>query len=104
MEVTIPIANLSFLPVRRTAGAETHRSRVRLWVAARDPEGDASTVQELTVPIDIPSAEIERARAHVYHHRFTLLMRRGRQLLAVGVRDEIGGETSFVVEGTEVGA
>ncbi len=99
VEVTIPIANLSFLP-----GPETHRGRLRLWVAARDPEGDASTVQELPVPIDIPAAEIERARGHLYHHRFTLLMRRGRQLLAVGVRDEIGGETSFVVKGTEVGA
>ena len=102
VEVRIPIANLSFLP--GTAGTETHHSRVRLWVAARDPDGDASTVQEVPVAIDIPSAEIERAREHLYHHRFTLLMRRGRQLLAVGVRDEIGGLTSFVVEGTEVGA
>ncbi len=98
VEVRIPIANLSFLP-----RADMHRGRIRLWVAARDPDGDVSSVQEIPVPIDIPSAEIERARSHLYHHRFTLLMRRGQQLLAVGVRDEIGGVTSFAVQGAEVG-
>ena len=96
--VRIPMAELGFLP-----RGETHQGRLRLYIAAQDADGGSSSVQEVPVPIEIPSADLERARGKLYHHRFTLRMRRGRQLLAVGVRDEIGALTGFVVGGAQIG-
>ncbi len=96
--VRIPMAELGFLPQQGI-----HRGRLRLYVAAHGTEGDSSSVQEVPVPIEIPSTDIEHARGKLYHHRFTLRMRRGQQLVAVGVRDEIGAATAFAVARAEVG-
>ncbi|MEL7061535.1 MAG: VWA domain-containing protein [Acidobacteriota bacterium] len=96
--VRIPIGGLTFLPT-----GDVHRGRVRLYVAAQDLEGGLAEVQEVPVPIDIPTAEIDIARTKLYEYRLTLLMRGGRQTVAVGVRDEIGAAASFVTASTRVG-
>ncbi len=98
ISVEIPIGNLSFLPQK-----EYHRGRIRLYVAARDSEGGLSPVQDVPVPIDIPAAEFERAQSQMYKYEMTLQMRRGRQVVAVGVRDEIGAVSGFVARGVSVG-
>jgi len=98
ISVRIPIGRLSFLPQE-----EFHRGRVRLYIAALDDEGGVSPVQDVPVPIDIPSAEFAGAQDQFYKYDVTLQMRKGRQVVAVGVHDEIGAVTGFVTRGVSIG-
>ncbi len=47
---------------------------------------------------------MERALVSDYRLQHTLRMKPGRQLLAIGVRDEIGAVSSIVLEPLEVGS
>ncbi len=96
--VRIPIGKLSFLPQ-----AEMQRGRLRLFVGARDSEGGESPIADVAVPLDIPQADFERARQQFYEYGLTLLMRPGRQVVAIGVRDEIGAISSFATRGVSIG-
>ena len=97
--VTIPIGNVTLVP--RT---EFHEARVKLFVAAMDEEGGIAEVQEESVPIRIPLDEVERARQADFSYSMKLIMRPGGHRIAVGIRDEIGAETSFISEVVQVGA
>lgn len=96
--VKIPIAELAFLPQE-----DMHRGRVKLYVAAKDRDGGVAPVQEIQVPIDIPTADMERAREQYYQYTLTLLMREGRQLVSVTARDEIGATVGVVSTSVGVG-
>lgn len=96
--VRIPMGNLTFLPYE-----EIQRGRVKLFIAAKDTEGGLAEVQEVPVPIEIPAADFERAKQQDYHYQITLLMRTGRQVVAVGARDEIGSVSGFATRGVSVG-
>lgn len=98
ISVRIPIGRLSFLPQE-----EFHRGRVRLYIAALDDEGGISPVQDVPVPIDIPSEQFASAQNQFYKYDVTLQMRQGHQVVAVGVHDEIGAVTGFVTRGVSVG-
>ena len=99
IEVRIPIDNLTLIP-----RADSHEGRLRLFVAARDAAGDTSPVQQATLPVSIPAADIERARGEDWVYRVELLMRGGPHLVAVGVRDELASSESFVSGNVVVGA
>lgn len=96
--VSIPIGQLAFLPQ-----ADMHRGRVKLFVAAKDFDGGVAPVQEIPVPIDIPAADIERAKGQFYQYTLTLLMRKGRQVVSVAARDEIGATVGVVSTSVGVG-
>lgn len=98
VEVRFPIGKLVLVP-----HGETHEARVRLFIAAVDGEGRTSPVQQLAVPISIPTADVERAREQNYQYTASLLMRDGPQTVAVGLRDELGGEESFATGRVRVG-
>ena len=98
ISVKIPIGKLSFLEQE-----QHHRGKIRLYIAALDDEGGLSPVQDVPVPIDIPIQQFETARGQFYKYEMTLQMRRGRQVVAVGVRDEIGAVSGFVTRGLTVG-
>ena len=63
-----------------------------------------SEVQESTVPFTIPEAEMATAVKQVYVYTISMVMRKGPQKLAIGVRDEIGATQSFTVRTLSVGA
>jgi hypothetical protein len=98
ISVHIPIGALAFLPQD-----EFHRGRIRLFVAARDDEGGLSPVQDVPLPIDIPAHQFETAKGQYYKYEMTLQMRRGHQVVAVGVHDEIGAVSGWVTRGVSVG-
>ena len=91
VDVEVPIGSLVLVP-----RGETHEARLRLFVAALDEEGDASPVQQVMVPISIPNDEVERARGQLYRYSLPLVMRGGTHRVAVGLRDELGGEEVFI--------
>ncbi|MEM7584434.1 MAG: VWA domain-containing protein [Acidobacteriota bacterium] len=99
VKVRIPIAKLSFLPQE-----DMQRGRLRLFISAKDAEGGLAPVQDVPVPIDIPQAEFERAQEQTYQYSMKLIMRGGRQVVAVGVRDEIGAVNGFATRGVRIGS
>lgn len=96
--VKIPIGKLVLVP-----RASTHEARVRLYIAAVDTEGNTSEVQQVQLPISIPLADLATATAKDYVYTVSLLMRGGDQKVAVGVRDDVAAEASFVSRGVRVG-
>ena len=96
--VKIPLGKVVFLP---TEGV--HRARLRLYIAAKDTEGGIADVQEVPMPIDIPSAEIEQAKQQQYSYKIQMLMRSGPQVVSIGVRDEIGATSSVATHALRVG-
>ena len=97
--VKIPLGQLSYLPQE-----EMHRGRVRLFVGAKDEEGGLAPVADVPVPIDIPAAELEAAKGQYFQYEMKLIMRTGRQVVAVGIRDEIGSTSGFITRGMRIGA
>ncbi len=99
MTVRIPMSKLVFFPVE-----ESHRSQLKLFISARSEGGETSAVESFPHPIAIPAEQMERALVSDYQLRHTLRMRPGRQLVAVGVRDEIAAVSSIVLQGLDVGS
>jgi VWFA-related protein len=97
--VDIPIANLELVPRE-----EVYLGRLRLFFEVADDEQNVSEVQELPLPVQIPSAEIDTARQHPYVYMAELQMRSGSQRIAIGVRDEIGAVDSFIVRTVMIGS
>jgi len=89
--VRIPIGKVTLIPQEAL-----HRGRLRISVAVIDDEGELSPIDQQPVPIDIPAGDLELARDKFWIYEAQLLMRPGRQKVAVGVRDDFAGETSFV--------
>lgn len=98
LSITVPIKNLALLPQN-----EQHSGRIRLYVAARDAEGGLSPVQDVPVPIDIPSSAMASLTEETYRYDLTMMMKRGSTRVAIGIHDEIGAETAFVFTGFRVG-
>jgi VWFA-related protein len=96
--VKIPIGKLVLVP-RET----THEARVRLFIAAVDTDGNTSEVQQVPLPISIPIADVATATGKDYVYTMSLLMRGGDQKVAVGVRDDVAAEASFVSRSVRVG-
>lgn len=98
VEVRIPIGRLVLVPQ-----GDVHAAKVRVFLGAMDDKAHISEVQEAAVPIEIPAAELERAKQQVYVFTMPVLMRRGQQKLAVGVRDDLAQSVSFAVRSMSVG-
>ena len=64
-----------------------------------DEEGGTAPVQVAPITIQIPKDDLDKARAQGWGYELTLLMRKGRQKVAVGVRDDLGGTSSYVSGG-----
>ena len=99
IKVRIPIGRLVMVPE-----ADNHVARVRVFVAAMDQKGDFSEVQQTTVPIEIPSAQVVAAMTKEFVYTVSLVMRPGLQKLGVGVRDDLGQASSFAVRTLSIGS
>lgn len=97
--VRIPIGKLVLVP----RGEVSEDARVRLFIAAMDSDGGTSEVQQTPVPISIPKGEVATAQNKHYVYSVTLLMRAGDQRVAVGVRDDVAAQASFLSRGLRVG-
>ena len=98
VQVTIPIGEIVLVP--RDA---IHEGRLKLYVGAIDHDGDVSPVQSVPLRIEVPNEDVERARGLGYLYEMKLQIRPGEHRVVVGVRDEFGGEESFVGNSLWVG-
>lgn len=97
--VRIPIGKLVLVP-RETS----EEAKVRIFVAAIDGDGNTSEVQQSAVPISVPKEKVAEAVGKYYVYTLSLLMRGGDQRIAVGVRDDIAAQASFLSRGVRVGS
>jgi VWFA-related protein len=91
VEVRIPLGRIALLPQ-----GDQHHGRLRVVLAALDGDGETSAPAQQPFAVSVPSAEMGRAVDSFYTYAAELLMRRGNHHLAVGVNDELGGESAFV--------
>lgn len=98
VHVRIPLGRLVLVP-----RGETHVAKVRLFVGAMDSDGGSSEVQQTPVPIEIPAGDVATAVDKHYVYTVSLLMRPGEQRIAVGLRDDIAAQASFLSRSLRVG-
>lgn len=98
LRVRIPLGRVALVPQ-----GEHHVGRLRVSVAVVDAERNMSPVEQTPLAITVPEAEIEVARTQYYVYAAELMMFPGEQQVAVGVRDEIAGQTSYLRQPVRIG-
>jgi VWFA-related protein len=89
--IEIPVVNIELLPREGT-----HAGSLTIYVSTKDAKGDASRVQKIPFNLAIPNDVIEEARTDSARYELPLVLRRGDQQVAIGIRDNISGEFSAV--------
>ncbi|HVT61693.1 MAG TPA: VWA domain-containing protein [Thermoanaerobaculia bacterium] len=98
VNIKIPLGRLTLVPRGKTSEA-----RVRLFIGAMDPDGGTSEVSQVPVPISVPEAEVPKIGAKHFVYTMSLLMRGGDQKVAVGMRDDVAAQESYVTGVLRVG-
>ncbi|MDP9122336.1 MAG: VWA domain-containing protein, partial [Acidobacteriota bacterium] len=98
VNVKIPLGKVVLVPHN-----QGHQARLRLFIGAMDSEGGTSEVQQAPVPINVPDSEIGKIANKYFVYSVNLLMRSGEQKVAVGLRDDVAAQESFVARGLRVG-
>lgn len=96
--VRIPLGELLLVPQ-----GDRHIGRVAVYFSALDNDGNLAPVQSVLIPIEIPDAELEEALQKVWPVRQELLLRAGRQTVAIAVRDELANRASVLTSSTAGG-
>jgi VWFA-related protein len=97
LQVGIPLGKLTLVPQ-----GGFYRGQIRVVVSVVDRSGSTSPPEQTTIPLEVPAADIETARSKNFVYSVDLLTRAGDQEVAIGVRDELAGETDFVRRGFTV--
>ncbi len=87
--IKVPMARLSLLPQRAR-----HVGRLRFVLIAQAADGGLSRPASGEVPIEIANAELLSAIGRMAGYRLQLRAAAGEQVVAIGVRDEIGHQDS----------
>lgn len=98
VEIRVPLGRLVLLP-----GESMHQAQVDVYVAVQDDRGRTSAVARQLCPIRIPNEELLVALGRDAGCGIRLLMRPGKQRIAVGVHDRIAARKSTVAVDVAVG-
>jgi len=98
ISVKIPLGKLTLVPREQGSSA-----KVRLFIGAIDPDGRTSEVQQVPVPITVPAADVSKLGGKHFLYTLSLLMRSGDQKVAIGMRDDVGAQESYVTGSLVVG-
>jgi VWFA-related protein len=97
IHLRIPLNKVTLIPQ-----GDKQQANLRAFIGVLDEEGGTAPVQVVPITIQIPATELEAALKQGWGYDVTLLMRQGRQKVAVGVRDDLGGASSYVIGGIVV--
>lgn len=89
IRIIVPLESVALVP-----GAGFSVGRLRLVLAALEPEGEWTAVRQRDLPFKLSEAEASAGVPRFYEVSMDLPV--GESLVAVGVRDEQGGEASYV--------
>jgi VWFA-related protein len=98
VRLRIPLWKLAIL-----TREEAYDGRLRLLVMTRDAGDKLSPVRQVEVPIHIPKTQVLTALGQYFAYDLSLELPAGRHRLAVAVRDEYGGTTSYLGKDLDVG-
>ncbi|HEV7922027.1 MAG TPA: VWA domain-containing protein [Thermoanaerobaculia bacterium] len=90
VEVRVPIGSLTLLP-----DGETYRGSFSVHYAAAAEQGDFSAGVDRSQVIEVPAAEMAKARGQYYTYTTNLRVPPGRVNIAVGVLDPVSRLSSF---------
>lgn len=89
IQIVVPIGNLDLTPV----GSE-RVGNATIVVVVRDENGNTTPPYSMPLAIRLPESEFDGAEGRLAEAIVNLLVSPGKQLVGVGVRDEIGGDMS----------
>lgn len=89
VQIRIPLGRLTLIP-NNDATAWVGQIQVAIGTMASNGEKAPAQAQP-THRIEIPNADLERAKASFYTYELPIVVRSGTQRVGIGVRDEIGG-------------
>ncbi len=98
VRLRIPLFKLAILN-----RGESYDGQLRLLVMTRDGSDKISPVRQVNVPIHIPKTQVLTALGQYFAYDLNLELPPGPHRLAVAVRDEYGGTTSYLGKDLEVG-
>lgn len=98
VQVKIPVQQLVLLP-----RGEFHQVSVLMFVGAMGETGGLSAIEVTPLGLRIANENAEAARSETWLYTHKLLMREGRQSLAVALRDQFSGESSMITRSVTVG-
>ncbi len=91
IRVTVPLDSLVLLP-----DGEVRKGLFTVYVAARDGRGFVMPVGQRTIPLTVAPTAAAAATPREYVYEVEITVRGRKHELAVAVRDEVGGEASFL--------
>lgn len=91
VNVRIPIRALTLVP-----RGDAYEASAQIFLAAMDDRGWISEVQQADLPVRVPQDRIDESLEEDYVYTVQLLLRSGEQKVAVGLRDQIAANNSFV--------
>ena len=96
--VRVPLAQLSLLPQ-----PTEHEGKVSIVIAVKDDHGNLAEMERREYPITIPHEQFLSVLQENAEFILGLVMRKGAQRVAVGVRDDIGNVDSTLTLDVDVG-
>lgn len=100
MSLEIPLGQIALAPQEGF-----FIGRVKVSVVVMDEDGGTSPVQQQEpLSLRIPAAEIEEARGKSIFYDVGLAVRSGFSRIAIGVRDELSSEMTFLRESINIGS
>lgn len=88
--VRMPLNRLALIP-----GETLKEGLLTFFVTAQDPNGGAAPVRQSSVPLRVPAQGTAGPQGE-FTYEIEIAMRKGQNDLGVAVRDELGGETSYL--------
>jgi len=97
LQLTVPLRGLTLLPEAAAAPPLLH-GMISVFVVARDAAGSVTPVRRRLLPLQLSTTDVEAGRQRTFRYEVEMPLGRGRNDVAVAVRDEVTGELSFAGE------
>jgi len=91
VHVSIPLSKLALVP-----SGEVYQGKYFLYLKILDVSGKSSDMQIQTGSVTVPLKELDSAQKKSWSHALQLIVIPGGQKLAIGVRDGVSNQTSYV--------
>ena len=99
IEVQVPMANLVLLP-----GEISHSGKLTLVLVVSDDTGGLSDPVRIRLPFEVKNIHLMEALSSTFEYPTELVIRQGRQVLGVGLRDDLADVGSTLTVEVEVGS
>lgn len=97
MRVHIPMSGLVLIPE-----GNIQRGQFTVFVGVMDGNGSIMPVRHKTLPFRIAAADLEQDPGREYVYEVEIPVRGKDQVVAIAVRDELGGSASYVSKSVEL--